>query len=412
MMTELMMTQLAIAFSALAAAMAAMGSFFSILLRRRQMKAEAETDSIREEQRRILCEMEEFGRRFSQHGASLIPQLGYMSGGPDDGNVINTSLFDARRAHFSAEKEILAERVVEKVASLIDPDLSPNRKAKSLGVILLLDSGSTVFPVFKKLCLHPSFRSERANAERLKLVTNNLPGVADLLRYGKTGRRRKARTIFDCRILSGFANSAYGASLHDRTAADLVTAIEEARTSLKNDHIDDVEVIAVTTGNYVSVPDGVLARDPNHVRTKSTSLEHCDKAYVLAPLGKLMPFSCAELNRRLELKDGSEQYQRLEMWTTHKQKLTVLVTSRPPGYPCGIEPASLSTHLVRVQAEIKDAFGREQVEEILFDPHDDPTVRFQIAVMGAPRTLREYEFPHRDLRERLCYEALYRAEPA
>ncbi|MGB2983727.1 MAG: hypothetical protein WBC63_07710 [Candidatus Bipolaricaulia bacterium] len=406
------MTQsLAVAFSALAAAMAATGSFFSILLRRRQMKAEAETDNIREEQRRILSEMEEFGRRFSQHGAALIPQFGYMSRGPDDGDMVNTSLFDARRAHFSQEKEILAERVVEKVASLIDPDLSSSRKAKKLGVILFLDSGSTVFPVFKKLCLHPSFRSERANAQRLKLVTNNLPGVADLLRYGKTGRRRQARTIFDCRILSGFANSAYGASLNDGTAVDLETAIEEARASLAMNHVGDVEVIAVTTGNYVSVPDGVLARDPNHVRTKSTSLEHCGKAYVLAPLGKLMPFSCAELNRRLELRDGSEQYQKLGAWTTHKQKLTVLVTVRPPGYPCGIEPASLSTHLVRVQAEIREAFGKEQIEEILFDPHDDPTVRFQIAVMGAPRTLREYEFPHRDLRERLCNEVPYGAEP-
>ena len=278
---------------------------------------------------------------------------------------------------------------------MISARVDPERGGQAdLQIILILDSGSTIFPIFRQLCVHPTFQFARSNADRVKIITNNLPGVTDLMRYGRIGGKRRVRTLFECRILSGFAHSAYGASLNKGTSADLEIAVNEFKQSIHcSGSKQDPLVISVITGNYVSVTEGVLARDPNHVDTKSKALTECGEAYVLAPLGKFVPLTCRQLNDLLDLSGPNVAYEVLPGWKMAQPKLTMVATERASEYHRKVDPAVLGAHLVRVQAEIKDAFDADHLESIAFDPTDDPGILAQTAMMGTGRALRELRVP-------------------
>jgi len=305
------------------------------------------------------------------------------------------SLFERRRSRFTPEKDLLADLVVKKVSDLIEKD-------EELLIILILDAGSTVFPIFKRLCIHPSFQFDRTKARRLKIITNNLPGVSDLIRYGRIGDPTIARTLFQCRVLTGFADSQYEACLSNETASDLRKAVDESRHAIKDTESTKVRVVSVTTGNYISISDGILGRDRNHVATKSTMLDVADEMYVLAPLGKLLPYSSSEINEFLEVSDEAG-YSTLTNWSEKSQALRMVVTARGADYFPQLRPIVLNTYFGYIQRQVDDRY-KDQVITIPFDPRDDVRVRAIASVTGLERALREYELPTQELREKLIYK--------
>lgn len=389
------------ALTLLAAAVAAVASFYAARMYKARTAFEAQAKEIQAQQKQVLQQMSEFGTQLMTQTLRVAPQFA-VSPYPQLLPIVSPadlSLFDRRRSHFAPEKELLAGQTVERIRRLVDAEAGGDEQ---MTVILILDAGSTVFPIFRQLCQHPAFQFNRENASRLKIITNNLPGVAELIQYGRIGDPVRARTLFKCRILVGYAHSQYEASLSSQTAADLRRAVEEfQKESEASRSSGRVKVVSVTTGNYVSTPEGILARDPNHVATKSTMLDVADESYVLAPLGKLLPYACEEINELLEYAGKTERYATLPNWPQKGRELTMVITTRELNYFRRIDPSCLGIHLGRVQAEIREGFDAGHLREIPFDPMNDVRVRTQASVMGMERALCEYEFPHANLREGL-----------
>jgi DeoR/GlpR family transcriptional regulator of sugar metabolism len=388
-------------FTGLATVVAAFASFYAARMYRTRILFEKQAKNIQDQQKQILQQMSEFGTQLMTHTLKIAPQFAFSPYtqllppiSPSD-----ISLFDRRRSHFTPEKEKLAEKIVEDVRTQIDKEAGGDEQ---LTIILILDAGSTVFPIFRQLCVHPAFQFNRANARRLKIITNNLPGVSQLIKYGRIGDPIRARTLFECRILVGFAHSQYEASLSSQTSNDLQNAVEEFRQEIQESGADNkIKVVSVTTGNYVSTTHGILARDPNHVMTKGAMLDVSDDVYVLAPLGKLLPYSCDEINELLGYSGGKVRYATLANWPEKAKELIMVVTTRDPDYFRQLEPSTVGIHLGRVQAEIRDRFDEKHLITIPFDPKSDVRVRTQASIMGIERALCEYEFPHENLRESL-----------
>jgi hypothetical protein len=383
-------------FTVLATIAATIASIYAYRLQKLRIQFEENAKNIQEKQSHILREMSEFSTAIMNQTLRVAPQFAFSPYQQLLPSITSTdiSLFDRRRSHFSPEKDLLADVVVRIIGNQIDKD-------KNLFIILILDAGSTVYPVFRRLCLHPSFQFDRTKARRVKIITNNLPGVSDLVRYGRIGDAAVARTLFQCQILSGFAHSQYEACLSPETAIDLRRAINEHKETLSKEesHPTQIKVISITTGNYISIIDGMLARDRDHLETKSTMLEVADDVYVLAPLGKLLPYSCFEINELLELSEDTG-YVSLPKWSERMQDLNMVVTTRQPDYFPQLHPRTLNTYFGHVQGEVRDKY-RNHLIRVPFDPMDDVRVRSIASVSGLERALREYELPHQNLREKL-----------
>lgn len=378
-----------------AAIAAAVASIYAYRLNKLRIQFEENAKNIQDQQKHILQSISEFSRQLMTQTLKVAPQIAF-SPYPQLLPLVtpsDMSLFDQRRSHFTPEKDLLAKEIVEILRKQIEED-------KDLTIILILDAGSTVFPIFRQLCTHPTFQFDRTNARRLKIITNNLPGVSDLTTYGRIGERLVARTLFRCRILSGYAHSEYEASLGDQTATDLRNAIDEFKNAIQTSRSDTIKVVSVTTGNYVSLTEGILARHRNHVETKSTMLDVGDDVYVLVPLGKLLPYSRKEVNDLLEL-STEEDYANLPNWSERSKDVKMVVTTRKPDYFTRLRPFILNSYFARVQGEVCEQSKGDRLIPIRFDPMDDIRVRTQASVLGTERALREYELPHQNLRERL-----------
>lgn len=365
-----------------------------IELEKQRLEAEKNSKNIQERQKQMVDEISEFRNTLMTQTLSIAPQFAFAPYPHllPSSSLSDISLFERRSQHFAPEKDKLAEVIV----NIISTELLNDKKLK---IILLLDAGSTVYPIFRQLCTDPNFQFDRTNAKRLKIITNNLPGVSSLIKHGHIGDPIVARTLFKCRVLRGYAQSQYEATLSDKTASDLLEAVAEFKNFTQDSNAEKVKVICVTSGNYISLPEGVLARDHNHVETKSTMLDIGDNVYVLAPLGKLLPYSCQDINYLLDYSDD-KGYAAFPNWKERAKKVTLVVTHRAPDYFPQLRPHTLNTYFGRVQEEVKELF-ENQLISIPFDPMDDVRVRVQKSVLGIDRALREYELPHQNLREKL-----------
>ncbi len=378
--------------AALATAVAAVSVF---LLNRLRIRFEENAKYIQDQQKQMLQNASEFSTQLMAQTLKVAPQYAFAPYPQlmPQSSLLDMSLFDRRQAHFAPEKELLAKTVVEMLRKQIEED-------ENLSIILILDAGSTVFPIFRLLCRHPTFQFDRNNASRLRIITNNLPGVSDLTKFGRIGERRVAKTLFKCRILSGYAHSEYEASLGDQTANDLKSAIGEFEQAIQSQGGNRIKVVSVTTGNYVSLSEGVLARHRNHVEIKSVMLEVGDDVYILAPLGKLLPYTALEVNSLLDL-SGEEGYSSSKSWTQRMGNITMVVTIRKPEYFIQLRPHTLHTYFAKVQGDVCHQFKDDHLVTVPFDPMDDIQVRTHASVLGVERALREHELPHQNLRDRL-----------
>jgi hypothetical protein len=114
----------------------------------------------------------------------------------------SSTVFGERSQHFQLEKQELAHRFSPYILKRCE-----TLTANGNHVFLFIDAGSTLYPFFDiigreavKLCQ----RGEKW-LERLHLVTNNLPGVEQIMRAGKRtpGDRYSKLAIEHCHILPG-----------------------------------------------------------------------------------------------------------------------------------------------------------------------------------------------------------------
>jgi hypothetical protein len=210
------------------------------------------------------------------------------------------SLFGQRSGHFRDEKEYIAEEFLPYLLERCKFFIENGRN-----VCLLVDSGTTLFPFFKKLGLE-TVRC-RLNSERwldkFAVVTNNLPGVESLIEFGRVNPNDPySELAFECRLLPGVPLPVYSAVVGEET----VQALERLRTT----RVQKTVFIGLVTGNWIRlrrsppacpVP---LVRGHSHLHFKQALITCADEVYVVAPLGKIFANAAPEeVNQALGFDD-------------------------------------------------------------------------------------------------------------
>lgn len=310
------------------------------------------------------------------------------------------SLLVAREMHFAEEKEFICRQFVEHVARRVSPENH---------LILLLDAGSTVLPIFRLLCEHPTF-DDLEMCECLTIVTNNLGGVTELMHHGTVGSAAAARTKFECHLPQGSVDSTYEAVLGDKTEAGLKEIVTELRSNKKtrkgkSGKSEGPLVIAAVTGNYVSIQDGILARGEKHTKVKEAMITVADESYLLAPLGKLIPCTCEEFNSLIAAHDqhGGKSY--VSVKYSPQKRPTLTYTYRGEKYGSGdAEGQNLKRYLVDVADAIEESpngvYSLDPKWKWQKDPFDlSMSMRVNRQLMDEEDAIWKYEFPHPPIQE-------------
>jgi len=192
----------------------------------------------------------------------------------------NTSLFNLRTQHYTAEKEFICKKFVEHILKKYgNPE-----NGKIPTIYLLIDSGSTVFPIFRHLCDTYWSTSDRSVLDNIKIITNNLSGINTLQIFGKRDLSVNSGLIFPCKVLPGKIESQYNAVLSSESINHLNFTIGKLREYHKD---NEAVFISVLTGNYLSIKDGLLWRGNYHGAMKDAYIINSDCIYILSPLGKI-----------------------------------------------------------------------------------------------------------------------------
>ena len=252
---------------------------------------------------------------------------------PFDQNTV----FGMRYGHFFHEKNVLAEKFVEILEKQF---LDQGKKVR-----LLMDAGTTIYPVFQQLAER---KDDPKWTENVKIITNNIPGVLVLLRDARAGGGQlHAPLLFDISVVGGQPSADYWALLSNDPGTQIDKFIDADTTSA------EVVTIGLTTGNY-GRSDGMtlFVRGSQHMGFKKALVDRSQIVYSLMPLGKLLPKPAKEVNQHLIQEEVSEdpesRYKELRIDLATSRSLTTLTTGRKEGdkmYP----------HFVSVQNEFDRA---------------------------------------------------------
>jgi hypothetical protein len=320
--------------------------------------------------------------------------------------------FDERSGHFSSEKLFLGLKMAEFLMRRITHLLADG----SSSVYLLLDSGTTIFWVFKALAEALKDQKDILVSKRLHLVTNNLPGIQTFVSHcghqeidhGDT--KAPVSDFVDCRVLAGMALPLYAAVTGEETNEDLRKICSSARKATPR-----VTFLGLTTGNWVRLDQPqtqtkgyvpfLLARGQGHPEFKRTLLAVSDEIYVVAPIGKLIRQATDKLNKALGYRKSSSSakgkaYQDVAIPHEKIANTKLVSTIRMDPHSILLQHSALIQALLKHRQLDYDPFATRDVREIphLLFTFDTPSVETK-------PTQIEIEFPHvHTRREDFMYE--------
>jgi len=208
--------------------------------------------------------------------------------GQDKINILyHRSLFEYRRGHYNEEKDYICKLFLDELIKNTELERYDN-------VYLLIDSGSTVYPLFSLLCHYYWRCIGRKLLDKIKIYTNNIPGINDLLLYGRVGNDINANIIYNCDVIPGKIEGKYSAIL----GADSVSHLSHIVNSIKDDNKRSV-FISIITGNYISIKDGLLWLGDYHGAMKDSYIYNSDWVYILSPLGKIVDMGADQINKAI-----------------------------------------------------------------------------------------------------------------
>lgn len=197
------------------------------------------------------------------------------------------SLFDLRLNHFHEEKYKICKRTLEHI-------LKENKKAqKAKKIVLLIDSGSTVYPIFHLLTKFYNQENYINLLNKIVIFTNNIPGIVHMINEGRKGTSYNAEMIIKCNVIPGMAEGKYGAILGEDSGTHLEYFLD---CQFRNGCSENL-IISLVTGNYISLKDGILWRGNYHGKLKNYFVKLSDTIYIVAPLGKIFKDSKDDINR-------------------------------------------------------------------------------------------------------------------
>jgi len=210
----------------------------------------------------------------------------------ETGVTYRASVFGIRILHFFHEKQKIAQEAINRVEELL-------KITKDTQYYLLIDSGTTMYPVFVEITRRLEQKEKKLLWQRVCLVTNNIPGVQYIMKNAKEDLADDYSEIaIDCLLVPGKPLSVYAAITGDETTKWLAE-LKELLDSRRGDG-EKIRVIGFVTGNYVTreIIDNTVhyypvARGEGHVEIKQRIVDNSDEVFLLSPL---MKFSFAGVN--------------------------------------------------------------------------------------------------------------------
>lgn len=303
---------------------------------------------------------------------------------PFDENTV----YGIRYKHFFAEKGIIAAHFIRDLAARLRTLREGGGGHK---VRLILDAGTTIFPIFRLLMEH---KDDPDWTKSIEIVTNNIPGLFVALRDGRADPSDLyAPLAYKMHVVGGQPTAAFWALLPTDPENELHRVLEGC-----NGSSDEYVTIGVTTGNYAR-DDGetLFVRGQQHRAFKEALMTHADVIYSLLPLGKMLPRRADALTEHLvpkELTEGDKraehEYKELKIHFDGKQEFVLITTQRVPG-------DTLYKHWVKVEQKLLDLQDNWQSKSdlrvrILTVPSDE----FRIKTLSGGREDKEdeLEMPH------------------
>ena len=238
------------------------------------------------------------------------------------------SEFRERLNHFSDEKKILAETLVTKTLPRVFLEIhkdNPNMACLNL----ILDSGTTIAPVFRYLKGYglPSFTflENSDKKPKVRIYTNNLAGIREVYMVDPNFSKLSDRNFT---LLGGQPLSNYRATTGEDTqkALDLIWEKQKASNG-------EILTLGIITANcFVGGTDlknlSICARGAGHLEFKESIVDNANYLILLTPLGKLLRFdNVNDLNKILPKSTKGEYRQCKSIKTSKNAKKTYLLTS-------------------------------------------------------------------------------------
>lgn len=209
------------------------------------------------------------------------------------GVTYSASVYGDRIGHFYYEKQFIAEQAINEIEKYINQS-----KDK---ICLLIDSGTTMYPVFQEITKRIHSNKDLWK-KQVCIVTNNLPGIHYLMKYGKEDLSDNySEILLDCFLIPGKPLSVYAAI----TGTEAEKWLKQIRLFLKdwNDSESSIKIISFLTGNYMTRSDrnnkvrySPAARGEGHVEMKNEMVKVSDEVFVLSSLTKFSFATCDILN--------------------------------------------------------------------------------------------------------------------
>lgn len=303
----------------------------------------------------------------------------------ETGATYGASAYGIRISHFYYEKQTIAQRAVDR----IEQDLNDPAK-ENVQFCLLLDSGTTIFPVFHEI----TKRAKACNGElwrrRVCIVTNNTAGLQYLMKNCKEDPTDDyCELLLNCFTIPGKPLAVYAAI----TGTESSRWMEQLKAFLNDptrceqwkEKGTTVETIGFITGNYMAREKGgryyPVARGEGHNELKESIVAQSDKLFVLAPMMKFS-FADAELLNsvngftieRIDREAASQnpaavKYEAVDIYTNNK-KVVFFTTQRTKGHLFERFGNELMAELRRHGAVVTEEFDvRQWIPGVLENHH-------------------------------------------
>lgn len=304
------------------------------------------------------------------------------------------SLFGLRFRHFYDEKRAIADIFVRELEKTIT-EMNDNQKNRGK-IRLLLDSGTTIFPIFSMLM---NRKKNRLLTESIEIVTNNVSGLAIIMKYGqRDDGDPHSRPAYKVLSVSGEPLTAFWAILPDKPGEVLGRALNRTDKQSGKRPI----TIAVTTSNYLK-SDGksLFVRIPKHLEFKKTIMDIADRIYILFPLGKMLDATVKDMNDKLvsarNKKNDDRLYRELQIPFNKGRCITFITTKRFPGDHLYSHFVSVEDNLTKLKKKREGKSGCN-IETIFLNDNE-----FSMANLCNKELAREeeLEMPHKDHRQYL-----------
>jgi hypothetical protein len=245
------------------------------------------------------------------------------------GSTWRNSQYYQRKNHYTEEKYFLSQKLVKGcLAKRLEQFFNEYQQQhssdqeKGNNINLIIDSGSTLVPIFEYL---PLLELKKEIRDKLIVFTNNIAGIEELHRSFKDGSNYYAEDNYY--LIGGNPLQKYMA-----TTIDKFNVTKNNLKTLLNQHKG--VTISIVTSNWILGGPGLTdltlcAKGRGHPEFKKALIELSDYVIVVTPLGKILKLRDAhELNTLVR---PADPYQPIFIENIPKERVFLFTSYREEG---------------------------------------------------------------------------------